>query len=449
MTHGNKKARNKQQTQTPKEGTKEPSNGGNSGCESDLTNPTGGSLSASSDTAEIISRLDYLVSDFHDMKGTLRNIEKWIADREIADKEAMEEKAKVNTRLSNLENEVGKLQTQVQELLAEQKQLKEHNLKIESQSRRDNLVLDGVAETPGENDTVCLQKVYDILENKLQIPDARSIRIVRCHRLGQHRQNNQRPRSIIFKLHWYGDRQTIWDARRKLKGTDLYLAENFPAEIERRRQILWPIMMEARRQDKDRRAYLAVDRLHIGNKSYTVDSLNDLPASLHPQKVATPSRNQITAFFSSTSPLSNFFRTDIKGPDGIMYKSSEQMYQHLKALHYKDKETAAAILASRTPLQAYKLGKTVKGFDSSDWNTEEKAKEIMYECCLAKFKQNDSLEQFLISTGTNAIVEGNPRDNLWGAALKVNNPNIFNKTLWKGKNWMGDILERVRNFLTL
>ena len=313
--------------------------------------------------------------------------------------------------------------------------------------QRDNLVIHGIEETHGETDNFCLQKVYNFLESNLEIADAKSMKIVRCHRLGPKRTVPQQSRPIIFKLHWFGDRQTIWAARRKLKGTKFILSENFPAEIERRRKILTPVMYEARRQNKERRSYLVVDKLHIGNRVYTVDTLSELPASLDPRKVATPSDNNVTAFFTSASPLSNFYKTDIKGSDGTVYTSCEQMYQHMKAINYKDNETAARILASKTPLEAFKLGKTVKGMTANDWYTEGKAKKTMYDCVWAKFHQSDFLKDFLVSTGSTQIAEGNPRDGLWGVALRVTDKNIYNHQQWKGKNWMGDILEAVRDTL--
>ena len=138
-------------------------------------------------------------------------------------------------------------------------------------------------------------------------------------------------------------------------------------------------MKEARKQDKERKAYLAVDRLHIGQSSYTVDTLSELPTSLSPQKVATPSQNQVTVFFNSSTPLWNFHPVTIKGPDSTLYKSSVQMYQHLKGLHYKDKETAAAILASTTTPQVLKLGKTIKCLDEADLYTEERAKGVLLD----------------------------------------------------------------------
>ena len=71
----------------------------------------------------------------------------------------------------------------------------------------------------------------------------------------------------------------------------------------------------------------------------------------------------------------------------------------------------------------------------------------MYKACAAKFTQNMKLQDFLLSTGDNDLVEGNPKDALWGVKLSVQDPDIFNKTKWNGRNWMGDILQRVRDEL--
>ena len=419
-------------------------NDGNNDSNNGLEN---GGNTTGNEMAIILSRLDAIATDFQETKDSIKHIEKWIENREEAEAEATLEKNQVKSKLCELETTVNELKIQIHMLMNEQKVMREQNLKAETQSRRDNLVIYGIQETPAETDNMCLQKVYEILEEKMEISDAKSIKIVRCHRLGRKIPNSRQPRPIIFKLHWFGDRQNIWGAKQKLKGSNLFLAENFPAEIERRRRILAPIMQEARRQNKERRAYLVVDKLHIGNRIYTVDNLSDLPTDLHPMNISTPSNNDITAFFSSASPLSNFHSVQIKGPDGVSYSSSEQMYQHIKATVHKDDETAAKILSSKTPLEAYKLGKTVNGMQSKDWYTEGKAKQIMYNCVLAKFQQHQNLKDFLLATGTNDIAEGNPHDSLWGVALKVSDKNIFVKQNWKGRNWMGDILMAVREEL--
>ncbi len=55
-------------------------------------------------------------------------------------------------------------------------------IRMESQSRRNNLLIDGIAEKENESAKDCLDSVYNILQNKLQIANAKNIKIVRCHR---------------------------------------------------------------------------------------------------------------------------------------------------------------------------------------------------------------------------------------------------------------------------
>ena len=407
------------------------------------------SLEAIAAIPTMIQKLDTLTTEVRqtntevkEMRLSITNIEKWIQNKEEEDKEASALRRNMECKINVLESKLEKLQIQVENMNREQKLVHEQNLKLDTYSRRDNLVLDGIPEADGESDTVCLDTVYDILINKMSIQNAREMRIVRCHRLGSKVSGARRPRSIIFRLHWFGDRQTIWNARQNLKGTNIFISENFPPEIEQRRRILYPVMKAA--QNLKHKAYLVVDKLHIeGIGSFTVDNLKNLPANLDPMKISTPSKGNITAFFSSASPLSNFHKTNIKGPDGTNYTSSEQMYQHKKALRHNDEITAARIMNCKTPLEAYNLGKKVAELTKELWYTEENAKETMFQCCLAKFSQNHALRDFLLSTGSSELVEGNPRDSLWGVALHVSIEKIFSHNEWKGKNWMGDILKRV------
>ncbi len=78
--------------------------------------------------------------------------------------------------------------------------------------------------------------------------------------------------------------------------------------------------------------------------------------------------NGITAFFSSSSPLSNFHVTNVKHEDGTVYHSSEQMYQHRKPLFHSDTDAASKIEKADTPLEAYKAGSVVKS-GASGWYT--------------------------------------------------------------------------------
>ena len=68
--------------------------------------------------------------------------------------------------------------------------------------------------------------------------------------------------------------------------------------------------------------------------------------------------------------------------------------------------------------------------------------------CLAKFQQNPSLRQFLLSkTQNKTIVEARSDDKFWGAGLKHDSPQITGDK-WPGKNKLGKILMLVRDELS-
>ena len=321
----------------------------------------------------------------------------------------------------------------------ENKLLKDHIVRVEAQSRRDNLIFHGIKENDGEN---CFDLVYDILETKMEFPGAKdNFKITRCHRLGAKKPNMNRP--IIFKLHYFPDRVAIWKNRSKLKNTGIYINEDFPDEINKRRQVLDPIRRQAVHEGKD--AFLLVDRLILDGTSYSVDNLNTLPPSLRPQEVFTRRTPTHTGFFSRNSPLSNFYPCRFKDKDGIVFSSNEQYYQYHKALNCGDHIAAKSILLSDDPAQCKRLGDGVRIHDKKNWH--DQSVKIMYEGCHLKFDQNRELWEFLLSTKNTVLVETNPRDTFWGIGLKLNDENMCKPEQWKGKNMLGKTLRRVRDAL--
>ena len=345
------------------------------------------------------------------------------------------EKAKENEEsITELDTEVSELRSALQRSVLENRKLKEHVLKNESQERRSNLILDGIEETDRES---CLDTLYKILLEKLEIENAGAINIDRCHRMG----NGPKPRPMIFKVHFYGDREKIWNARRKLKDTGIWMREDYPVEIFKRRQILEPIRKEAVKKGK--RAFLVYDKLILNGTSYTVDSVHTLPDALKPEEVATKRGDGITAFFSRSSPLSNFSPCLFKGSDGLTYSSTEQFYQHGKALCNGDQITANLIRNTDDPAECKRLGEKITIKNMREW--EDKSLDVMYDGCRAKFQQNLKHRNFLLSTKKDVLAEANPRDNFWGIGLSINHKDIMNSAAWKGKNKLGEILVKIRD----
>lgn len=69
----------------------------------------------------------------------------------------------------------------------------------------------------------------------------------------------------------------------------------------------------------------------------------------------------------------------------------------------------------------------------------------MVEALKAKFGQNSTLKEFLISTTNCVLVEASVTDNIWGIGMGENNPDVANAAKWKGKNMLGKALMEVRD----
>ena len=361
--------------------------------------------------------------------------------------EAKHETIEANKRIDELEKQVHDQQHVITNLSTICRRLTESNIHQEAYSRRDNLLFDGLQDQG--KDENCTKIILNLLKDKMDFTEdqIKDIRIVRCHRLGPvPKTPRKRPRTIICKFHWFGDRQAVFSRGSKLKGSTIRMSEDYPREIVYRRNILAPIMFAARNLQKN--AHMSVDKLVIDGITYTISDLEKLPAELSPSKVGVSQiTNNISGFFGAVSPLSNFFPapfTDHR--NGTAYHSSEQFLQHHKALLFEDEVTAAAIMAAPTPGECKALGRKVANFNPAKWRQD--AKQIMTYGLKAKFDQNPLCSLTLKSTKNSKLVEASPYDSLWGVGLALKNQDLANPDLWKGNNLMGTLLEDLRKTIT-
>lgn len=63
----------------------------------------------------------------------------------------------------------------------------------------------------------------------------------------------------------------------------------------------------------------------------------------------------------------------------------------------------------------------------------------------AKFLQNDDILRELLKTVGTTIVEASPDDNIWGIGLSAEDPMAQNRSIWKGTNWLGEVLTSLRD----
>ena len=97
-----------------------------------------------------------------------------------------------------MKNDIKKVQTDLRETeddLLDPTFVMEKLTELEDRSRRNNVRIDGIPETPNETWKNCEEEVRKIIRNKLNITD--DIEIDRCHRMGKFQRNKSKPNSCL------------------------------------------------------------------------------------------------------------------------------------------------------------------------------------------------------------------------------------------------------------
>ncbi|CAB3992748.1 unc-13-like C [Paramuricea clavata] len=136
---------------------------------------------------------------------------------------------------------------------------------IKARSMRNNLLIFNIPESENEYPEKCVEKVYEILQNKLEIDDASSkMPIERAHRIGRNRRGNPRP--IVVKFLRYPDKELVKRSASKLKGTSIGIGEQFPKDIADIRKSLYPVLKKAK--EEGNKVKLVKDKLYINGQLY-------------------------------------------------------------------------------------------------------------------------------------------------------------------------------------
>jgi hypothetical protein len=158
----------------------------------------------------------------------------------------------------------------LRELEESNRRLQESIIDLKARSMRDNLLFFNVNEDERENTT---EKIYEILERNLEIPNARdTIKIDRSHRIRRKREGQRKPRAIVVTFNFHQDRERIRLNARKLRGTRIGIAEQFPEEIEKIRQTLYPELKKAKAQGH--RVRMVRDKLYVNNVEFKPSTHN-------------------------------------------------------------------------------------------------------------------------------------------------------------------------------
>lgn len=178
--------------------------------------------------------------------------------------------------------------------------LNERHLDLQTRSMRDNLIFEGIVETQEENTEEVLR---EFLKSEMGITVEPQFQ--RVHRLGKRVQGRHRP--IIAKFVLFKERENVRKAApSKLVGKPFGINEQFPKEINDRRKLLYPHYKQAKRLGK--KAVLIADKLFVNGTEIPLSSIHN-PASSQrtdpdtaygPRQSATRSANRHETRFATT-----------------------------------------------------------------------------------------------------------------------------------------------------
>lgn len=106
---------------------------------------------------------------------------------------------------------------------------------IENQSLRNNIIIDGVDESPNEKWTETEEKFRSLLSEKMKI-DHQHMEIERARRSGKPVSMGNKPRPIAVKLLRHKDKLSILAKAKILKGSNIYINEDFSDTVRQKRR---------------------------------------------------------------------------------------------------------------------------------------------------------------------------------------------------------------------
>ena len=174
------------------------------------------------------------------------------------------------------------------------------------------------------------------------------------------------------------------------------------------------------------------DTVNIDGQSYRHRDLSLLPPELSLAAAKTVSTDTAIGFQGKQQPLSNFYRCQIRGTDGHIYCSAEQMFPVRKANYVGKDDMAKQLMSEQDPLVIKRLGDSIKIPRDNDW---DKVKlQIMQKIVKEKFTQTSYLKRHLIETGDKNLVHATS-DRFWGCGHNLYSDDVKNGHATSDRLW--------------
>ena len=257
-----------------------------------------------------MSDMDVLLTD---MQQKVREIEEAL---EFASSKANEAMSAANSA----ENCVQELKQKNLQFANDIDSLKKGLLDMDCITRKNNLIFEGIDESENETRAQCEGLLKQKLLEKLNIDAEEVLKFDRVHRLGKKFEGKSRP--ILAAFQTFSQKNVVWSKRTALKGTNIWMNEDFPQSIRTNRKQLLPVFLAARKCENLKKLSLKLDVLQINGKNYTVENMHELPDEIKLNSRSTTSTDKVTVFSSRNAVLGNPHEMDVM-TDGRIFNTNE------------------------------------------------------------------------------------------------------------------------------
>ncbi|PAV62753.1 hypothetical protein WR25_22979 [Diploscapter pachys] len=177
------------------------------------------------------------------------------------------------------------------------------------------------------------------------------------------------------------------------------------------------------------------------NDDLSIDIVKDL---LNPPVLFSSDSQPIIPFFTSKYVFSNHYpaKFTLVNHD---YHCTEQYYQFMKVHTNERKDLDQKILEESDPKIIKKIADEIEVPDLERWS--KLCWKVMLKCNLEKYMTHQNLRVQLFRTLGATLVEASPTDDYWGVGMSIDDPDLANKSTWKGHNMMGQVLMEIRDYL--
>ncbi|XP_031334052.1 uncharacterized protein PF11_0207-like [Photinus pyralis] len=188
----------------------------------------------------------------------------------------------IKQQLGRIETKLDDCQKQIQEIRNENQQLKKENEELkttiahqndkigylEREIKKNNLIIHGVKEMENENE-LQLKEATRIILREMGINEAVEAEISEIYRIGKPENNKTRP--VFIKIKNHGLKVQIIKHAKNLRGTEIYISEDYPKHIIETRRTLIPYMKKTR--ETGHHSYIKYDKLMVNGEEYKLEEL--------------------------------------------------------------------------------------------------------------------------------------------------------------------------------